>query len=104
MLQGDAIEKLHGDEGPLAVLADFVDGANVGVVESGGGARFAAKAFESLRVAGQIIREELEGDEAAQFGVLSLVDHAHASAAKFLDNAVVGDGLVDHGLIDQQIV
>jgi hypothetical protein len=45
----------------------------------------------------------IEGDEAAQFDVLSL-DHAHASAAKFLDNAVVRDGLADHVLIDQQIV
>ena len=46
----------------------------------------------------------IEGDEAAQFDVFSLVDHAHASAAKFLDNAVVRDGLADHVLIDQQIV
>ncbi|MGD0271207.1 MAG: hypothetical protein ABSB14_19220, partial [Candidatus Sulfotelmatobacter sp.] len=29
--------------------------------------------------------------------VFGFVDHAHASAAKFLDDAVVGDGLVDHG-------
>src|ERR1700693_3118710 len=96
MLQGDAIQKLHGDERLLAVLADFVDGANVWMVESGGGTRLAAEAFESLRVARHLLRQELEGDEAAQFGVFSFVDHTHASAAKFLDDTGVGDGLVDH--------
>src|ERR1700682_6098129 len=28
--------------------------------------------------------------------VLSLIDHAHPAATKFLDNAVVRDGLVNH--------
>jgi hypothetical protein len=96
MLQGHAIQKLHGDERLLAMFADFVDGANVGMIERRCGARFAAKAFERLRVARQFIGQELEGDEAAEFGVFGLVDHAHAAAAEFFDDAVVGDGLVDH--------
>jgi len=32
-------------------------------------------------------------------GVLSLVDHTHPTAAQLLCDFVVGDGLVDHGLV-----
>ena len=31
--QGHSLQELHGDEGPLAILADFVDGADVGMVQ-----------------------------------------------------------------------
>ena len=96
MLQRHAIQKLHGNERLLAVFADFVDGANVGMIESGRGARLPAKAFQCLRVSRQFIGEEFEGDEAAKFGVLSFIDHTHAAATELLDDAVVRDGLVDH--------
>ena len=55
-----------------------------------------AKAFQGLRVSRQFIRQEFEGHEAAQFGVLGFVNHAHAATTEFLDNAVVRDGLVNH--------
>ena len=38
-------EQLHGDEQLAAVLADFVDLADVGMVDAGGGARFAPEAL-----------------------------------------------------------
>ena len=31
--------------------------------------------------------------------VLGFVDHTHPSAAEFLDDAVVRDGLTDHGAL-----
>jgi len=39
----------------------------------------------------------LFNDEAMQSRVLSLVDHAHTADAKFLDDAVVRDGLAITG-------
>ena len=63
------------------------------MVQSGGGARFALKAFESLAVLGKMFRQELQGDEAAELGVLSLVNHTHAAATKPLQDAVVRHGL-----------
>src|SRR5258708_31583881 len=96
MLQAYAVQKLHGDERLLAMLADFVDGADTRMIESRGGASFPAKAFQSLRVPRQFIGQELEGHETAKLGVLGLVNHAHAATTKFLDNAVVRDGLVNH--------
>jgi len=46
----------------------------------------------------QLRKEETQGDEAAQPRVLGLIDHAHATATEPLDDAVVRDGLVDHGV------
>jgi hypothetical protein len=58
-------------------------------------ASFSAEAFERLRVARQFIREELEGNEAAEACVFGLVHHTHPTAAKFLDDAVVRNGFAD---------
>ena len=78
------------------VLADFIDGADVGMVQRGGGAGFAAEAFERLWVVATVVRKELQGDEATELGVFGFVDHAHPAAAELFDNAVVRDGLADH--------
>src|SRR5580704_838948 len=99
MLQGHAIQVLHGDEGLVAMPADFVDGANVRVIERGRGPGFAAKTLQRLRIAREVIGQEFEGDEAAEFGVFGFIDYAHAAIAKLLDDAVVRNGLVDHGSI-----
>src|ERR1700687_4589142 len=96
MPQRHAVQELHGNERLLAMLADFVDGANIGMIESGCRACLPAKAFQRLRVARQFIGQEFQGDEATKLGVLSFIDHAHAATAKLLDDAVVRDGLADH--------
>ena len=79
------------------VLADLMDGADVGVVQRRSGAGFAAEAFESLGIVGGIVREKLEGDETAEESVFGFVDHTHPAAAEQFQNAIVGDGLADHG-------
>src|ERR1700678_812521 len=75
MLQRYTVEKLHDDEGLIAVLSDFVNGADVGMVQRRRSPGLTAETFESLRILRHVIRQELEGDEAAQFGVLGLVNH-----------------------------
>ena len=42
------------------------------MVQSRGGARFKLKALQSLVVLGKMFGEELQGDEAAELGVLGL--------------------------------
>ena len=96
MFEGDAVHELHGNERLVAMLADFVDSANVGVIERRSGAGLAAKAFEGQRVARKLVRQELEGDEAAELGVFGFIDHAHAAIAQLFEDAVVRDGLIDH--------
>ena len=66
VLERDAIEKFHGDEGCAVFFADVVDGADVGMIERGGGLGFALEAGEGLRIVGDVVGEELQGDEAAE--------------------------------------
>ena len=89
MLQRHAIQKLHGDERLLAMFADFVDGANVGMIESRRRTRLPSKPFQRLRISRQFIGQEFESDESAKLGVFSFIDHAHAATAELLDDAVV---------------
>ena len=96
MLERVAFEILHGDEQPPLMLGDLIDGANVGVIQSRGGAGFATKTLEGLRILGNVIGQKFEGDEAAEFCVFGLVNNAHATTAELLNNAVVRDGLADH--------
>jgi hypothetical protein len=89
MLQRRPFHIFHSDERTAIGLANFVNGADVGMIQRGCGAGFAAKTFECLRVVGHVARQKFQRDESAEVGVLSLVDNAHSPAAKFLDDAVM---------------
>jgi len=58
---------------------------------------FALKAGECLRVTGDVFWEKLESNESMKPCVLSFVDDTHPAASQLLDDAVVRDGLTDHG-------
>jgi hypothetical protein len=51
-------------------MADFIDCADVGMVERRSGAGFPAEAVEGLRVLGNVVRKEFQGDEAPKIKVL----------------------------------
>src|SRR5579863_8286577 len=91
-----AVEKLHGDEVPAFVFVNFVDRANVGMVQGRSSLRFALESFEGLAVLSQILRQKLQRDKTAELGVLGLVHHAHSTTAKFFKNAVMRDGPAVH--------
>ena len=95
MLQREAIQKFHGDERLPVLFADFVDGADVGMIQGGCGLRFALEAAQGLRVVRNFIRQELQGNKAVELCVLGLVNHTHTPATEFFDDAVVRDGLAD---------
>ena len=96
MFKGDAIEKFHGYESLIAELSNFINGADVGMIQRGSGASFTAKAFQGLRIAGDVVGEKLQSDEAAEFRVFGFINDTHASAAEFFNNAVVRNGLANH--------
>src|SRR6516165_11154566 len=93
-----AFQILHRYKRLTSLLPDFVDGADVGMVQGGGRAGFAAKSFQSLWVFRKVIRKEFESNVAAKFGVFGLIDHTHSATTKLFDNAVVRDGLADEGI------
>src|SRR5208283_2779525 len=96
VLQRHTVEEFHGDEGMTVVFADFVDGADVGVVQRRSGAGLATETLQRLRLVGHFVGQKLEGDEAAELGVFGLVNDAHAASAEPFEDAVVGDGGADH--------
>ena len=98
VFQGDAIEKFHGDEGFAVLVADVIDGADVGMVERGRGLGFALKTGERLRIAGDIVGKKFQGDETVKANVLGFIDDSHAATAELFGDAVVRDSLANHAV------
>ena len=96
-LDAVAFDELHRDEGLSIGFVDFVYGADVGVIQRRGGLRLAREARLMVFARQSVERREFEGDGALQFCVFGLVDDTHPTFADLLDDAVMGDGLADHG-------
>jgi len=95
MLERHAVQELHDDERTPIVLADFVDRADVRVVQCRGSLGLALEAAERLRVLRHVVGKELERDKATKFGVLCFVNNTHPAAAELLDDSVMRDRLPD---------
>jgi hypothetical protein len=52
MLEGLALQEFHGDERSLVGFFNFVNGADVGMIQGRSRASFSLKAFKSLWVTG----------------------------------------------------
>ena len=91
------LQHFHHDEGLAVALVDFIDGADVGMIKSGCGTGLATKSFQSLEIVRYFFGQELQGHEAPKSGVLCLIHNPHPTATELLDDAVVRDGLADHG-------
>ena len=89
MLQGHAIQELHGDEGLAFVLANVMDGADVGMVQRRRGLCFALETRQGLRIVGEFLGQEFQGHEAVQARVFGLVHHTHAAAAELFDDPIM---------------
>ncbi len=89
-------EQLHRNERTAVVIADFVDRADVWMIERRGSPSFAFEAFDHRRVGGKLGRQELQRHQPAKTRVLGLVDDTHSTDAHLIEHAIVGDGLTDH--------
>ena len=89
MLQRHAIEKFHDDEGLMFLLADFINRADVGMVQGGGRLRLALKAGQGLRILDHIAGKKLKRDKPVQRQVFGFVDNTHPAAAEFFEDAIV---------------
>ena len=77
------------------MLADFVDGDDVGVVELGSGFGFAAEAGQVGPRGGGAGEDDLEGDDAVEAFLPGAIDDAHAAAAEFFEQFVIVETLRD---------
>src|SRR6202034_1248927 len=96
MLQRQPLQILHDDERLTILSPDFVDRADIRMIQCRSCFRFSLKSSQRLRLFGYIIRQELERDKAVQAEVFSLVDHTHPAATELFDDAVMRDGLANH--------
>ena len=96
VLEGDALKKLHGDEGLAVFLANVVDGADTGMVECRGRLGLTPKSFQRLPILGNVFGQEFQGDEAFEASVLGFKHHPHTAAAELLDDAVMRNRLTYH--------
>src|ERR1700751_2518102 len=96
VLQRHAIEEFHHDERLTVLLTDVVDSTDIRMVQRRGSLCLPLKPGERLMIAGDILRQELERHKAMKACVLRFVNHTHSASAELLDDAIVGDGLVDH--------
>jgi len=86
-----ALDELHAEILLALVLADFVDGHDVRMVELAGGLGLVMKA-DDLGLAGQFARaDELERDQPVQAALPCAIDHAHAAPRDFFQQFVIAD-------------
>ena len=97
VLQRHAIQVLHDDERLVIFLSDFIDCADVGMIQRGSGLRFALKPSHRLGILGEFFGQELQCDEAVKRGVLCFVNHTHPATAEHLNHEIMRNGLADHG-------
>src|SRR5262249_34521927 len=93
-----AFQHFHGDEVLTFVLVDLVDGADVWMIERGGGASLSFETLQACMFMGKLLGKELQGNEAAEAKVFSLVYHSHAASTELLQDRIVRNRFADHAI------
>ena len=91
-----AFNILHNDEVLALGFADFVDVADVRVIECRRGLRLVQEALAGRRILLQFPGEKFESDLATQRRVVGQKDLTHASCAEFLNDSIMRDGFANH--------
>src|SRR6266851_1976995 len=90
------LQQFHGNKSSPIRLVNFVDGADVRVVQGGRSLGLPLETAESLCIVGEFVGKELQGDVAIELEVFRFVDHTHAPAAQLPQDAVMRDGVIHH--------
>ena len=91
LLQRPALDVFHDDEIALGACLDTMDGGHIGVAEGRGGLRLMDETQLGICILSLVGRQELKSDLALESGVLSLIDHPHATHTGLFDDPVVGN-------------
>jgi len=84
--QRPAFHVLHRDVRLAVDFADFINSADVRVIQGGDGARFLQHIFMAGGAAGGKDSQEFQRDVALEFFVTGAIHHAHATFAELLFN------------------
>src|SRR6266571_4840907 len=85
------LQQFHGDEGSPIELVNLMDRADVRVIKRGCCLCFPLEAAEGLRIVGEFVGKELQGDVATELEVFGLIHDTHSPAADLAENAVMGN-------------
>ena len=77
-----ALDQFGHDVGDAVVVAGIVEGHDVGMSESRGGAPFLLEAAAPVGALGELGRQDLNRDIAAEAGIVGAVDLAHGALAQ----------------------
>src|SRR5260221_4926443 len=78
------------------MLLDVMDGADVRVIQRGGGLSFLHEAGLVLVGSSELRGKELQCDDAFKLCVFGFIHHAHPAFAELVENMVVRNRLSDH--------
>jgi hypothetical protein len=67
------------------------------MIQGRGGAGFTLETFNRAAILGGLFGQKFQSDAAAQARVFRVVDHAHPTAAKFVEDFIVRYRLADEG-------
>jgi hypothetical protein len=87
--QRASLDEVHGEERLAIVLANVVNGDDVGMLQRRGGAGLGPKPLEEVGATELAKREQLERDHAVELELPGPVNGAHASAANFFEHFVI---------------
>ena len=104
ILEGDAIDKLHGIVENIAAATDIVYLRDVRMIEFGDDPRFLDEQFAELLFGRQFKRYDLKRHLSFQGHIPSLQDTAHASGADQRDDAVVVQLFSDDAVIESDVI
>ena len=97
LAQGSAFNVFHGDVGLAIGFANFVDGADVGMVQLGSGARFLKEPRPSCLVSEAAGRQHFQGYVALEPLISGAVNFTHPTRTNLLDDAIVTERAANHG-------
>ncbi len=75
-------EELHHQEIGAILVADVVQRADVRMIQRRDSACFAIEPFTELRIAGELRRQDFDGDVASQPRIARAIDFAHPARSK----------------------
>jgi hypothetical protein len=78
------------------MLSDFVNGADIRMVQRRSRLRLALKPVQRLTIFRQIFRQKLQRDETVQGYIFSLIDNSHPAAAQPFDDPVMRNSFANH--------
>ena len=88
---------LHDDAAGVAEVEQFMDAADVGMVQRRRQPGFLQQAFAGGEIVAEAAGQDLDGDLAVQERVLREEDFPHPAFAELAGDAVVRQGRADHG-------